>query len=1056
MKSLGLFVAVLMFVVNAFAADALTEKLQRGLFEEEANHNLDAAIKEYQSVVTQADEQRKVIATALFRLGECYRKLGKTNEANAQYQCILRDFSEQEQLVRLVNEFLKVPATVVASRSELFRELQRRLTEARVQNAAQQMELNRLSRLSRSELLNSDMARNDARLIALRQSELDLEQKSAALKIRLSDSNPEVQAVEVQRKLVAERIEEVLGGIMVSAKSRVQSSADQLMALEAELKNVEATGRESSAAVLPWKTVTDPEQVRLLREEIKLAEQQVTVAEKSYAVGRATLASVLNAKRDVLAVSRLLPENSSLLRQKSLLNEQVKIVEQLLKEANELEKVGRASPTDAIPLRRELLTLQREMAALTEGSTAGTTATPAPTALTQTEAEDLARVKTLARNSPDLLRAPLNGFTELQRAARAGHYSVVEFLLSQDVRPDDAAPGTSPLFEAAARGHLRIVQLLLDKGATKADASEALTSACQAGFKSVAEFLIERGADVNYRTDRNVTPLHFAARGGQTASVDMLLKHGAQPNVLSADQNQRQGFSAWSIRGATPLHFAVDQPNAIMVAQLISAGATANATNFEGRTPLHLAASSGNTNLGALLLDHGADPNAKVANGQTVLGMAIGLKRAEFVSLLLRRGADVNLIGLEYSNIGYESPLMAATRSGTLEVLTTLLAAKPNLEATNQSGNTALGMAVRSRQDDYAEKLLDAGANPNVTDLSGYPLIRYALDGSARIVDALLRHGANPNVVKDGETPLSVVLRMLSAPPSGQKPSDRKAEFERMAASLRQHGADEFLQRRGFISALRGPDHRVDIFSKGTNDLNRYTLMEFLAAVYEKFGEDLPFPDFSKVIIHRIAARTEKLTPDPNAQVSVNAVGYVRSKEMILVDAAKMLANTNDCSGDVPLEWGDYVEIPMADHSVSAMWEGIEGTEFATLKNCLERTVRFSAGNTNLLLALSPPLKNRRLPQALGGSNNRSSFFRLSAVVLRDNRFRNLLRSSSDLSRVTVTRLDLQTKAPKKMTFDVNAVALPDMSYSGSRPPLSWQHDLWLRDGDVIEVPEKQ
>src|SRR5436190_21555878 len=82
-------------------ADALTQSLQHGLFEEEANQNLDAAIKDYQSVISQGEEQRKVIATALFRLGECYRKLGKTNDANAQYQRILRDFSEQEQLVKL-------------------------------------------------------------------------------------------------------------------------------------------------------------------------------------------------------------------------------------------------------------------------------------------------------------------------------------------------------------------------------------------------------------------------------------------------------------------------------------------------------------------------------------------------------------------------------------------------------------------------------------------------------------------------------------------------------------------------------------------------------------------------------------------------------------------------------------------------------------------------------------------------------------------------------------------------------------------------------------------
>ena len=127
MKAINLFVAVLLIAVNAGAADALTEKLQRGLFEEEANRNLDAAIKEYQAVVTQSDEQRKVTATALFRLGECYRKLGKTNEAAAFYQRITRDFSEQEQLAKLANDLLRPAASAASSQSPVVQELERRL-----------------------------------------------------------------------------------------------------------------------------------------------------------------------------------------------------------------------------------------------------------------------------------------------------------------------------------------------------------------------------------------------------------------------------------------------------------------------------------------------------------------------------------------------------------------------------------------------------------------------------------------------------------------------------------------------------------------------------------------------------------------------------------------------------------------------------------------------------------------------------------------------------------------------------------------------------------------
>src|ERR1044071_4929821 len=80
------------------AADNISEALQKGLLEEEANHNLDAAIQAYQSVINQFDDQRRIAATAVFRLGECYRKQGRTDEAVAQYERVLQDFNDQPAL----------------------------------------------------------------------------------------------------------------------------------------------------------------------------------------------------------------------------------------------------------------------------------------------------------------------------------------------------------------------------------------------------------------------------------------------------------------------------------------------------------------------------------------------------------------------------------------------------------------------------------------------------------------------------------------------------------------------------------------------------------------------------------------------------------------------------------------------------------------------------------------------------------------------------------------------------------------------------------------------
>src|SRR6266576_3439173 len=109
-KSIVLWaVLVTGFAQIAPAADNLSASLQMGLLEEEANHNLAAAIQAYQSVVDQFGDQRKIAATAVFRLGECYRKQGKTNEAVLQYQRVGREFADQDTLVKLSAQYPSAP-----------------------------------------------------------------------------------------------------------------------------------------------------------------------------------------------------------------------------------------------------------------------------------------------------------------------------------------------------------------------------------------------------------------------------------------------------------------------------------------------------------------------------------------------------------------------------------------------------------------------------------------------------------------------------------------------------------------------------------------------------------------------------------------------------------------------------------------------------------------------------------------------------------------------------------------------------------------------------------
>lgn len=105
-SKLILAVLVLIGSFRSFAGDDTNTAFEQGLLEEEANHKLDSAIKNYRESLSYLVTNRQMLATAVFRLGECYRKEGKTSEARMQYRRILRDFPDQTTLVTLSQQMV--------------------------------------------------------------------------------------------------------------------------------------------------------------------------------------------------------------------------------------------------------------------------------------------------------------------------------------------------------------------------------------------------------------------------------------------------------------------------------------------------------------------------------------------------------------------------------------------------------------------------------------------------------------------------------------------------------------------------------------------------------------------------------------------------------------------------------------------------------------------------------------------------------------------------------------------------------------------------------------
>lgn len=105
---------------------------------------------------------------------------------------------------------------------------------------------------------------------------------------------------------------------------------------------------------------------------------------------------------------------------------------------------------------------------------------------------------------------------------------------------------------------------------------------------------LRRGANVNATEWDDSTPLHWSASAGYKVVAEFLIEKGANVNATNK-------------LGLTPLHNAASKYKSVAVAELlIEKGANVNATSKKGETPLQLALYWGHKGVAELLRKHGA------------------------------------------------------------------------------------------------------------------------------------------------------------------------------------------------------------------------------------------------------------------------------------------------------------------------------------------------------------------------------------------------------------------------------------------------------------------
>jgi ankyrin repeat protein len=235
-----------------------------------------------------------------------------------------------------------------------------------------------------------------------------------------------------------------------------------------------------------------------------------------------------------------------------------------------------------------------------------------------------------------------------------------------------------------------------DEACTSASDFEELDikQAAQFGDLSKVRHLIESGlASVNDTDSDDCSLLHWAAINNRHDVVKYLIDNKCDINHIGG------------VLRCTPLHWACRQGLTRMVALLVKNGANYNVMDGEGFTVLHTACQYGRTPIACYLIAKGQSPDIRDASQMTPLMYAAARSVGhDPMHMLVSMGADINAS----DGIFGHTPLHFAVIHGNHSGISTLLKLGANPSILNKENETPLDIAQR-KNDYLSMRLLESG-----------------------------------------------------------------------------------------------------------------------------------------------------------------------------------------------------------------------------------------------------------------------------------------------------------------------------------------------------------
>ena len=276
-----------------------------------------------------------------------------------------------------------------------------------------------------------------------------------------------------------------------------------------------------------------------------------------------------------------------------------------------------------------------------------------------------------------------------------------------------------------------------------------------ANEKEVLIKILEFNVLLDWKDIDNKTILYIPIKYNYEEIIDILLQYDKN-NIGSILTNLKDG------QGNFPIHYALLFKNIKLYTKLIKLSNILT-LNLQKDSLLHLSVKTKDINYVKVTIEHNINVNLLNNYCETALHIACSYGLTDIIDFLLQHGANLNICE---KNHGF-TPLMTSIINGKIDDVSLIKLKNPDINITDNQGNTALHIALLEYNELIVKNLCDLSFNYNITNIDGNTCLHIILQKislgekiSTDVIDHFLKNTKLNIQNNNGNTCLHNIIKL--------------------------------------------------------------------------------------------------------------------------------------------------------------------------------------------------------------------------------------------------------------------------------------------------------